>query len=311
MSKGFSTASAMVLVSAPVSLDEIERELARYQISRRVEAQPTHAWMSGYPAIIVALKAEINAYISVEVIDRPWPDTMGDPKTDADLFGAWATGFFGPFVFPGSLAQAVIVGRSRPGILDAAQQHRGFIRIRASHCMGAGDDAQVLPPDYDPVYELLGITNIAARLMSLPAALCYFNPNGQTILNPADLTELRAHHRKLKLRPLPVWVNVRLFRPPDPEWIVMDTIGMQQLDASDHEAVFRRNTLDPDQVANFLWNAASYAHDQISAITAGNTIDGAGIRWRAMIPTNPASAPLRPVVRWVPMDEKQLPDEMS
>ena len=84
-----------------------------------------------------------------------------------------------------------------------------------------------------------------------------------------------------ELLPQELWANVRLFNLAghDP-WVVMDTVGMWQLDVPDHEAAFRSDLYDPSDVALFLRNAADYVLRSGPIINDNDTMDGPGqIRW--------------------------------
>src|SRR5689334_20023785 len=78
MAKGFFTQGAAILMSRPVTLDEIEPLLGAFQIVKRDEkgVEPN---LSG-PSLLVAFRPEVNGYISIDLQNRPWPDHMGDPK---------------------------------------------------------------------------------------------------------------------------------------------------------------------------------------------------------------------------------------
>src|SRR5213595_2300860 len=104
MAKGFFTQGAAVLLSRAPTLDEIERLLHSFRIVRR-DDEGGKPDLSG-PSVILAFRPEVNGYVSVDLQSRPWPDHMGDPKSDPMLFGAWSMGHFGPLAFPGSLERA-------------------------------------------------------------------------------------------------------------------------------------------------------------------------------------------------------------
>jgi hypothetical protein len=50
--------------------------------------------------------------------------------------------------------------------------------------------------------------------------------------------------------PLYIWSKVRLFKlqKAEPEWNLMDTVGMGQLDAPDHEAFFESTAYEPSRL---------------------------------------------------------------
>lgn len=106
-----------------------------------------------------------------------------------------------------------------------------------------------------------------------------------------------------------LWCNVRMYNfPADDSWLLMDTVGMQQLDLTDHEACFARNHYEPGAVAAFLRNAADYVSDRGPVIRDGDTMDGpGGIRWRGTTVKNAFADPPREVIRWLPLDDAARP----
>ena len=66
----------------------------------------------------------------MDVLESLWPDSMGDPKEDVDLFGAWSMGAFGPLAFPGNLKRAAEQAVAFEGAAAAVSAHRAFVRLR-------------------------------------------------------------------------------------------------------------------------------------------------------------------------------------
>lgn len=103
---------------------------------------------------------------------------------------------------------------------------------------------------------------------------------------------------------------MRLFNLDD-GWLMMDTVGMQQLDLPDLEACLRRGSVQPNQVANFLRNAALYLLNNGEVIKDGETMDGpGGCRWQAKLFENGISPAPRRVLRWLPCDGTQPPAQL-
>jgi hypothetical protein len=309
MAKGFFTQGVCVLLSRPATLDEVEPLLRDFRVVKRVDDAPTPEM--GGPSLIVAFRPEVNGYLSVDLSDHPWPDHMGDPKTDVTLFAAWSMGHYGPLAFPGGLERAAQQSWSWKEAKSLPDRHRAFLRIRSSYIFGAGDDTPVLPESYDPVAELHYVTLVAAVLLRHPSALAYFNPNGETLRNEAMLADSLDCYKEQALPPLDLWTNVRLFNPGN-GWMLMDTVGMGQLDRPDCEACFPRGAYDPGEVDTALRNWSLYLLRQGEVIKDGDTVDGpGGERWRARHFEESLVSPPRPTMRFFPTDGPEPPSDME
>ena len=263
--------------------------------------------------MIVPYRPDVNGYVSVDVVNHPWPDDMGDPKTETVLFGAWAMRSFGPGAYPGNLKRAALQSWHWPEGKSVLQRHTGFIRVRSSYGFGKTDDASpIMPKDYEAVPELIFVTRIGRALLSLPGAICYFNPNGEMLQTAEGLDALLSRQAATGLLPLEAWSNVRLLRIEDYEpWLLMDTVGMSQLDVSDHEAAFERGRYNLSEVANFLRNASAYVLEKGPVIKDRDTMDGpGGIRWQGETFDKPICDPPREVIRWLPMDKLSPPKKL-
>jgi Domain of unknown function (DUF4261) len=306
MPKGFFTQSAVALLARPISHDELVVCLKGFALARTIHAA-SNQWMGG-PGVVLAMRPEVNGLVVVDVVDATWPDAMGDPKDDPSLFAAWTMGWFGPFTYPSNLAraQAMSFGWAEAAAITA--HHRAFVRVKSSYVLGRERDAPVLPEDYDALEELEYVTRVTQAVMKLPAALACFNPNGETLHSSEGLDSDLAWHRERGITPLPAWTNVRMFRIT-PDWTLMDTIGMEQLDAPDHEACFPTNEYNPSEVANFLRNASEYVRCSGPVIKDGNTMDGpGGVRWFARSVAESIAPRPREVLRWLPSGATDIPE---
>lgn len=308
MAKGFFTQSAVILFEGRVDVDAVARSLVDFDVTQRLDASDDD-WMRG-PTITIAMRPEVNGHVVVDLQDRTWPDQMGDPKTDSALFGAWATGWFGPFVFPQNLERAVAMSFTWSEAAAVTGRHTSFVRIKSSYVLGASGEATVLPADYVPLEELEFVTSVARAVARMPGALAYFNPNGEVLRTPQGLDENIQWHRSHGLPPLPAWANIRLFKH-SPTWLMMDTIGMDQLDVDDHEACFAKGSYSPQEVDHFLRNATNYVLQNGPLIKDGDTMDGpGGIRWQAMSIEESLAPRPRRVLRWLPMDRSRVPQTL-
>jgi len=236
---------------------------------------------------------------------------MGDPKTESTLFGAWGMGHFGPYAFPGSLERAKQHCHSWKDGAQAAAQHQGFIRIRTSYVFGAPDNGRVMPDDCKPVDELNFITRIVMELLRHPSAICYFNPNGELLAERGFMERVIEHYHKANLPPVDLWANRRMFKSND-GWMMMDTVGMKQLDLDDIETCFRSDHFNPGDISLFLGNTSLYLAGAGAVIKNGETIDGPGkVLFRAKQFNEGKATPPRGTLRFHPLDHTTPPIEFG
>jgi hypothetical protein len=167
----------------------------------------------------------------------------------------------------------------------------------------------VLPPDYAPLPELLQVTRVARALLDAEGAVAYFNPNGECLCAACHLDAAFTRYEGGGFMPQEIWSNVRLFNLQDHvPWVVMDTVGMMQLDVPDHEACCDGKAYELSLVASFLRNAADYVFDHGEVIKNCDTMDGPGdLRWQGVTFENGLVGPPRRVIRWLPMDGRTRP----
>src|SRR5262245_17796907 len=304
--KGLFTQLAAVLLSAPVDLNEISPLLAPFGSLARLPG--TTDWAIGGESLVFAFLPEVNGKVIVDVASQPWPDSMGDPKNEAMLFCAWSMGHFGPFAFPGNLSRAMQQSWGWPEGKEAAAAHKAFIRIRTSYIFGAGPKAKCAPPDYNARRELEFLMEVVLSLLKHPRAICYFHPNAELLMDSESRAKPLHFSKEGKRLSLDAWANVRLFNL-SPDCLLMDTVGMQQLDSCEHEACFGSKAASPDEVANFLRNISLYVLEKGEVIKDGDTADGPhNMKWRARSFPDSVSAPPRRVLRWLPCDGSKPPE---
>jgi len=309
--KGLFTNSTVVLFSSPPSLDAIEGALGLFDIEARREDRGDNPWLGGR-GFILRMQPEVNGLVAVDVVEAPWPDQMGDPERDPDLFGAWCLGAFGPFVFPGGLERARRHALTLSDADSRVAMHRAFVRVRASYVLGQGPDAPVLPEGYDPVAEMHYLTKVARTLLELDGALAYFDPSGEVLEDRARVDRSIAHHASHHLPPFDLWSNVRFFQlGDDSPWGVMDTVGMEQVGVIDQEACFPIDRVSPDDVAPFLRGLTLYLLENGDVIEDGHTVEGPGGVWRARRAEESLVPAPRKTLRWSPtFVPEPLPDAL-
>lgn len=223
-------------------------------------------------------------------------------------------GFFGPFAYPGGLERA----QAQCWVWDegakVSASHDGFIRFRCSYSMGADPNAPVAPKDYNAVAELTALMKMVEMCAAMPNILCYFNPNGETLYSPGEFSDTLQFNERSGLPSLDLWTNIRLYNLDDQArgWFVQDTVGLEQLDVPDQEAVFVRNRYDPQEIAQFLRNVSMYLVSNNVTINNGDTIDGpGGISWQGYHHDQALASPPRPVIRWFPVDRTPRPSILT
>jgi len=58
------------------------------------------------------------------------------------------------------------------------------------------------------------------------------------------MEKVSEHYRNANLPPVDLWANRRMFKLND-GWMMMDTVGMKQLDLDDLETCFRTDHFNP------------------------------------------------------------------
>lgn len=296
MPRGFFTQSAAILFDEPPPLDVLAERLVgadRY-------GKPTSSWMSSHEELVLRFDEARNGTLVVDVVDSAWPDGMGDPKDDPDLFGAWTMGAFGPQAFPGNLARATEHAMALPDAGATVSRHRAFVRLRTCYVLGAGPEAPILPEGWSGLAELEPLFDAARRLLELPGALAYFDPNGEVLASAEEIDATFASARAQEIPPIDLYTNVRFFEIGDRAgWSLMDTVGMDRFLLPDVELAFPR-TVDANDVGSFLRDVQLYFLERGEAIPEGDEIEGPGGTYRALVRAKSFVPAPRAVVRLVP-----------
>lgn len=304
MPRGFFTQSTTVLFTRAPSVEEIEAALEplRCPILRR---HTDAGWLSGGTELLVPFGDDPEGHVHVDVLDRAWPDTMGDPTGDPALFGAWGTGAFGPQVYPHNLERAVKQAVAFREAGEAAARHRAFVRLRTSYLVGAGPDSPIMPEGWSPLAEIDAMLQVVQPILAMEGACAYFDPNAEVILPHDGVRELLASGDDGGATPLELFSHVRLFQI-DGEWALMDTVGLDRFFLPDVEVLVPRRA-DPNEVAGFLRNLSAYMLSNGPVIEDGHTTEGPFGVLRVHAREEPLTAPQRRVLRMVP-EGAPLPD---
>lgn len=305
MPKGIISQTFVILFHEYVEIESLRSLLTEFNIVKQTPGGSN--WALGGPSLIVEYMRAVNGLVAVDIVNQPWPDHMGDPKKDFDIFGAWAMGWFGPFTFPGGLERAVQQSWQWPEAKARVPQHTGFARLRMSYSFGLPKDAKCLPENYDPLAELDFLGALTSTLLQHPAAGCYFNPNGELVLPKARLDEQILFAREHNLPAMPAWSNVRLFNY-NADWLLMDTIGNWQVDMPDHEMAIPRANFKGGAHDAWLRDVSLYVLRNPGAIKDGHTMDQPGGQiWQEKTFKQGLCPPPRQLMRWLPMGGKDIP----
>jgi hypothetical protein len=301
MPKGFFSQGFCFLTDGQTRVGDIASVLRRHDFSIVKEVAGQSEWAFGGPGLVVSYRPEVNGYVEVDLVGGRWPDTMGNPTTDLEVFGAWSMGYFGPFAYPGGLERAIQHARAWDGANIIGEDHRGFIRLRLSYNFGL-PDAPVFSGDCDPTSELRFLSQLALAILEVPGVRCYFNPNGEVLLDQNRFGRLWVAALAQQQLPFPLWMNIRYFNLSDSLGF-MDTVGNGQMDVSDVEAIFPLSHYHPNDVDYYLRNVTHYLLEAKPELKTGETIDGPGehnLSWTLELRDDGVVQPPRKVLRLYP-----------
>ncbi|CAN5860218.1 DUF4261 domain-containing protein [soil metagenome] len=302
MPKGLFTQCVCLLTDGTIELGAIRVRLedAGFRVAKELAASDN--WEFAGPSFIVPYRPEVNGSVSIDVVNCPWPDEMGSPKSGSMAFAAWSMGFFGPFAYPGGLERAVQHAWNWPTGRNIAPKHQGVIRMRVSYVGGQHDSAPVLPDDYDAAGELQFLNRLVLAVGTAPGILCYFNPNGEALRDLNDfrlLCEKCALENKLSIL---LWSNARFFKV-DAAFGFMDTIGNGQLDVQDIEVIYPSGRYDARTIEYYMRYVTHYLLGLDRELQTGESIDGPGesaLSWVIESRDESLVAPPRRVLRLSP-----------
>jgi hypothetical protein len=107
MPKGFFSQGVCLLTDGSTTIEGVRAALERAGFSIVKAVPASEFWSFSGPALLLAYLPQVNGSVTIDVVNHPWPDAMGDPKADPMTFGAWGMGHFGPFAYPGGLQRAM------------------------------------------------------------------------------------------------------------------------------------------------------------------------------------------------------------
>jgi hypothetical protein len=308
------TQTLCVLLNREVSLEEIEKALATFQPVRQPNADDS--WEFSGPSLLLKASGVEQGEVVVDVVANPWPDDMGVEQQESALFQAWDAGQFGPFTFPGSLERASEQSWGWPDGQTVPDQCVGFIRVRLGFLSddhgnhgGPGDEDSALD-EFDPLAELEVLTVICSHLLKLPQSICYFNPSGEVLRDQESFQESESLCQQHSIPTIDLWSNVRLFRF-DEQWAMMDTVGNSQLGLPDIEACFDAESYEFNSIDQLLRTISMYLVENEEFEEGEEIEDENGVTWRMSMHDDSLCDPPRSVIRILPNDGRELPEELA
>lgn len=304
--------SSSVLLGREVDMEEVSSRLRRFNILGPKEgAEGPSGWVFGGDGLLISMEPELTGVILVDQVPHRWPDDLGEAEPESELHAAWELGYFGPHVSPRSLERATQQSWIWEKGPAAVADHQGFLRVRSTYAPKEPGEPAELPRGYNPLLEMLLMTEVCDALLELPEALAYFNPNGETLRDAVGLRDGLRMFSDEGMPPLDLWANVRLHVNPHLGWTHMDTVGMAQLQVSDHEACFASDSVRPEDVDGLLRTASYTQLVNKLAPRNGTELKGPGGNiWRSTALERGLAPPERPVIRWIPEDGRELPAEL-
>lgn len=288
--------TAVVLFGRFVSLDSLASALAaNFPVVGPAGSGHGEAyWLGGEGTLRLSSVLGDHGRVDVEVFHRPWPDSMGDPEDEPELFEAWGRRRFGLMTFPYGLARAA----AQPTAPSAA--HVAFVKLSLSYELGADDDAPPWPAERQLQAELSVLARAAALVSELPGALAWFAPNGEVLLATAEAQSKLRRQAAGELVP-ELWISTRVV--PAGNHLLVETVGMgslgeQPMAAFDHQVLLPDLGLEMDLIVRFLHEVSGQARLSGSEQLPTESVLGPGGRWSPE-PAQSDNPPPREVVRWV------------
>jgi hypothetical protein len=123
--------------------------------------------------------------------------------------------------------------------------------------------------------EMMFLSRAAIALLKAPGVICYFNRNGEVLRDCASFRRVWDACAEQRTMPLPLRTNI-LFLNICKTLGVMDTVGNNQLEVRDVEAVFPSARYDTADIDYYLRNVTHYLLGVDRDMRSGEEIDGPG-----------------------------------
>jgi hypothetical protein len=93
--------------------------------------------------------------------------------------------------------------------------------------------------------------------------------------------------------------------------MMIDSVGTEQPTVNDLEAAFEHERCDPNEVARFLLNLASYTLGGGRPFRDGDTVHGPSGIWQMQTRPEALMGPPRPIKRWLPKGSLGRPNALA
>ncbi len=345
MPKGFFNQCLVVLFKKEININDLKPFIKDTIIKEIDEGE--NIYING-PQLVLDYKTrskpELNGQVYIDLIQEPWPDDMN--SNDNNIIVAWTMGSFGPFTFPGNLGRAVQQSWAWKEASDQVKLHKSFVRVRLNYLSDKKNpdfnkviEERDLNEEYlkfekemdeeesrlsdeleennptppleviNPVDELEFLTKAVVDLLEHSDAICYFNPNGEMVLDKKSLKEKFDYCLDNNLPALTTWCNIRFVKLSE-EIYLMDSVGNQQLDQPDIEVLFSIKKYSPEDVDTFIRDFSLYICKNDVDFQDGETADGPGyITWHGYFIKHGDNIydPPRTTIRWIANDNTTIP----
>lgn len=193
------------------------------------ESQGTIDWALSSSGL--TLESPGGPTVTVSIVKHKWPDRSHNVNgSRAPLFGR-SLPALGSTVRPGGLARSARNAALLPNARTMVSRHRAFVRIRTSYPavsnMAHRADLDNLGSELVRSLEL--VTQIGARIMRVPGALCWYAPSGEVLASEPTLRILERRTDWEDRPPIEVWVGVEQRLSEATNELEVNSVGAFQL----------------------------------------------------------------------------------
>ncbi|MCC7076317.1 MAG: hypothetical protein IT198_04250 [Acidimicrobiia bacterium] len=190
-----------------------------------------YGWATQGPALVTTTPDGIH--VCVDIVDRPFPDTLAHEPVDSPLLAAWADGEFGEHTLRGALGRSSFITDITPEGESAVSAHGAYVRIRTAKLGPDGHHLGENAPRSVLLRSIGLVTRVGARLTRARGSLAWFVPGGEVLASSPTLQVLDERDDSTQRPPVEVWVGVHRAGDPDDATLSVVTVGARQLGIDD------------------------------------------------------------------------------